>query len=221
MLVYYLPKSTSIYIGKQYEIVTLIVIRRIFKDLSQLEFSNDWFKVPHDVQFTFDLLCTVVLFFLIFIFYRLNQRKFVQEKGSSIYEEKISRLIWLKTMIAALLMPVFLTLAVYSLTHWIHENFFSLTQAVESMKDVNKIFFDEFFTILILVDVLLLLISFMQSDKFNKVIRNSAFIVSTVLIKLSFGVGGVLNPILLVVSVLFGIVILKIHNLFEGLVVPD
>lgn len=221
LLVYYLPKSTSIYIGKQYEIVTLIVIRRIFKDLSQLEFSNDWFKVPHDLQFTFDLVCAVALFFLIFVFYRLNQRKFLQEKETTTHDKNVSRFIWLKTVMAALLVPVFLALGIFSLTHWIHENFFSLTQAVDSIKDINKIFFDEFFTILILIDVLLLLISFIQSDKFNKVIRNSGFIVSTVLIKLSFSVGGVLNPILLVVAVLFGILILKIHNLFEELVVPD
>jgi hypothetical protein len=39
LLVYYLPKSTTIYIGKQYEIITLIIIRRIFKDLSKLEFT--------------------------------------------------------------------------------------------------------------------------------------------------------------------------------------
>ena len=30
LLVYYLPKSTTIYIGKQYEIILLIIIRRIF-----------------------------------------------------------------------------------------------------------------------------------------------------------------------------------------------
>ena len=32
LLVYYLPKSTSTYIGKQYEIIALIIIRRVFKD---------------------------------------------------------------------------------------------------------------------------------------------------------------------------------------------
>lgn len=45
LLVFYLPKSTSIYIGKQYEIITLIVIRRVFSDLSKLEFTTDWFNV--------------------------------------------------------------------------------------------------------------------------------------------------------------------------------
>ena len=56
LLLYYLPKSTSIYIGKQYEIISLIVIRRIFKDLSNLEFSSNWFAIQNDVLFTGDLI---------------------------------------------------------------------------------------------------------------------------------------------------------------------
>ena len=43
LLIYYLPKSTSIYISKQYEIIALIIIRRLFKDLSGLSLSFDWF----------------------------------------------------------------------------------------------------------------------------------------------------------------------------------
>ena len=92
---------------------------------------------------------------------------------------------------------------------------------VDSIKDVNKIFFDDFFTILILIDVLLLLFSFLHTDKFSKVIRNSGFIISTILIKLSFGAEGILNTILIVVAVSFGIVILSIHNQYEKIAVSD
>ena len=55
LLVYYLPKSTTIYIGKQYEIITLIIIRRIFKDLTKLEFNANWFTIKPNVNFTLDL----------------------------------------------------------------------------------------------------------------------------------------------------------------------
>ena len=47
LLVYYLPKSTSIYISKQYEIITLIIIRPLFKDLSVLSLSPDWFRIKN------------------------------------------------------------------------------------------------------------------------------------------------------------------------------
>lgn len=92
---------------------------------------------------------------------------------------------------------------------------------VDSIKDVNRIFFDDIFTILILIDVLLLLFSFFHTDKFSKVIRNSGFIISTILLKLSFGAEGLLNTILIVVAVLFGVIISGIHNQYEKFTIPD
>jgi hypothetical protein len=117
--------------------------------------------------------------------------------------------------VATCLVPFLLILSVYSLGHWLYESLFSVSKIVTEIKDINKIFFDDFFTILILVDVLLLLFSFLHSDKFNRVIRNSGFIISTILIKLSFGTEGIMNIILIVIAILFGVILLKIHNLFD------
>ncbi len=221
LLVYYLPKSTTIYIGKQYEIITLIVIRRVFKDLSKLEFTANWFTVKNDLQFTYDLGATIILFLLILVFYRFSEKQEGGQEENRPLPVEILKFIRMKNFMAACLIPVFLVLAVYSLSHWVYENFFSITRMVDSIKDVNKIFFDEFFTVLILTDVLLLLISFLHTDKFSKVIRNSGFIISTILIKLSFGAEGLLNTVLIVVAVLFGVVILGIHNRYEKLSMPS
>lgn len=216
LLVYYLPKSTTIYIGKQYEIITLIIIRRIFKDLTKLEFSENWLNSQANVNFTLDIFATIILFFLLFLFYNLNKKNEI--KQSTIQKTfDINSFIKLKKVFAIGLIPIFLVLSIYSLAHWIYESFFSLTQIVDKIKDINKIFFADFFTILILIEVLLLLFSFFLSDKFNKVIRNSGFIISTILIKLSFGAEGILNTILIVAAVLFGVIILAIHNKYEKL----
>jgi len=217
LLVYYLPKSTSTYIGKQYEIIALIIIRRVFKDLSNLEFTLDWFKEKNDLQFSYDLAATIILFLLIFIFYRLNQKREEIQAEKVEPSPAVMRFIRLKNIIAMCLVPVFLILAIYSFGRWTYENFFSITQMVDSIKNVNNIFFDDFFTILILIDVLLLLFSFFHTDKFSKVIRNSGFIISTILLKLSFGAEGILNTILIIVAVLFGVTILAIHNQYEKL----
>ncbi|WP_426064542.1 hypothetical protein [Flavobacterium sp. DSP2-3-1] len=220
LLVYYLPKSTTIYIGKQYEIITLIIIRRIFKDLTKLEFNSNWFDFKANVNFTLDIVATIVLFFLIFIFYNLNKKNEINQSKLQKTND-INSFIRLKNVFAIGLIPVFLVLSIYSLAHWIYESFFSLTQIVDKIKDINKIFFADFFTILILIEVLLLLFSFFLSDKFNKVIRNSGFIISTILIKLSFGTEGVLNTILIVAAVLFGVIILAIHNKYDTLEVKS
>ncbi len=218
LLVYYLPKSITVYIGKQYEIITLILIRRIFKDLSQIELTSDWFSIQNDLQLTYDIVATLLLFFLILIFYKLNEKKDLQQKQaleSAPLSPELISYIRMKNIVSAALVPVFAVLGMYSFGRWVYDNFVSINQMVYHIKDVNNVFFDEFFTILILTDVLLLLISFLHIDKFNKVIRDSGFIISTVLIKLSFGVEGLLNTVLIVVAVLFGVIILAIHNEFE------
>ncbi len=217
LLVYYLPRSTTTYIGKQYEIMTLIVIRRIFKDLSQLQLTPDWFKVTSDLLLTYDLIATMVLFLLILLFYRLNRKSQVASGSVSELSPEVAQFIKMKTIIAKCLVPIFVLLAFFSLGEWTYDSFFSPNHHMTSIQDVNKIFFDTCFTILILTDVLLLLISFLHTDKFNRVIRNSGFIISTILIKLSFGIEGLLNIILIVVAVLFGVVILAIHNQFDKL----
>lgn len=213
LLLYYLPKSTSIYIGKQYEIISLIVIRRIFKDLSNLEFSTNWFSIKSDILFTIDLVAILLMFYLIFNFYK--GIKSSSQNEAEILQPEIIKFISLKKTIATFLVPVFLALSVYSLWHWLYESFFSVTKIVTDIKDINTVFFDDFFTILILVDVLLLLFSFLHSDKFNSVIRNSGFIISTILIKLSFNTEGIINIVLIILAVVFGVIILKIHNLYE------
>jgi len=221
LLVYYLPKSTTIYIGKQYEIITLILIRKIFKDLANLEFTAGWFTVKNDLQFTYDLIATLVLFLLIYVFYRLSEQKDDEKHKSRQFSLPIVKFIRMKNIIAMCLIPVFVILAVNGIFRWVHSNFFSIGQLVDSFKDANSIFFNEFFIVLILTDVLLLLISFLYTDKFSIVIRNSGFIISTILIKLSFGTEGFLNTILIVVAVLFGVLILLIHNQFEKLALPE
>ena len=213
LLVYYLPKSTTIYIGKQYEIILLIIIRRIFKDISNLELTNNWFDVKYDLIFLYDIVAVVVLFFLIFIFYRLSDL----QKKEVIISEKMERFISIKNGIASLLVPLLLILSFYSFFNWILQSFFSVNALVYKFEDINKIFFEDFFTVLILVDVLILLFSFLHSDKFSTVIRNSGFIISTIMIKLSFNTEGILNDILLVFSVVFGILILLIHIKYDKL----
>lgn len=214
LLIYYLPKSMTIYIGKQYEIIMLIVIRRLYKDLSNISLDGNWFESSENLQFVYDIGATVILFLLIHFFYRMN--KFRVRKLLKLTETKpeLIRFIKLKKAIAVLLVPTFLIIAFFNVYKWgVQVSEFS--QGLVSGLDVNSVFFDDFFTVLILVDVLLVLFSFAHTDKFNKVIRNSGFVISTILVKLSFSVTGLQNVLLIIAAVGFGVVILWIHKLFE------
>ena len=216
LLIYYLPKSFTTYITKQYEIITLIIIRKLFKDLSIIELSSDWFDIKGDLQFTYDILASIILFYLIFQFQKQGMRKLQpQNKNNSKIESFIRR----KKIIAVVLVPIFFTLALITLFNWTSDISFT-SYNLPNFDTINNLFFDEFFTVLILVDVVLLLISFFYTDKFHKIIRNSGFVVSTILIRLSFGVSGLISTILIVVAVLFGLAIILIHNKFENNTLP-
>jgi hypothetical protein len=216
LLIFYLPKSTSFYIGKQYEIITLIVIRRIFKDLGDLELVNDWFQNENDLRFTIDAVTSLILFMLIYLFYhKILRREYVHGEGKDKGIQQWGQFILLKKVIALLLVPILLALALFSFTGWFQLGIERGFADANLLAYMNNIFFDEFFTILIIVDVLILLASFYYSDRFHTIIRNSGFVLSTILIKVSFSVTGILNNLLILGSVLFGFLILFIHQLFD------
>jgi len=211
LLIYYLPKSFTTYITKQYEIITLIIIRKLFKDLSALELTANWFEIKGDLQFTYDLVASLLLFYLIFLFQKEGKQKIVQETG---IKPAIEGFVKKKKLIAVVLVPLFFFMALYTLITW--STGFSLSSnELAPFESINNLFFDEFFTILILVDVVLLLISFFYTNQFHKIIRNSGFVISTILIRMSFGVSGLISTILIVTAVLFGLAIIAIHNKYE------
>ena len=209
LLIFYLPKSTSKYIGKQYEIITLIVIRKVFKDLGSLDLNDNFFKTKTDIIFLIDLGTVLILFALILFFYKINNDK---PKHNDMVSKEIKTFINVKKWIAFALVPLFFTLSAISLTGWVIGLVNKNINNIGIHVDTNMIFFDSFFTVLIVTDVLILLISFLLTDKFQTVMRNSGFIISTILIKISFGTTGILNNILVVTAILFGVCILYLYN---------
>ena len=215
LLIYYLPKSTSTYISKQYQIIALIIIRRLFKDLSDLSLSPDWFNIKNDLQFTYDLVASVLLFYLIYLFHIQRAKVYRTVENNKNHSSSISKFINAKKCVATALVPILLIIAIYSFLNWSIGIFQPSETNLISFKNINNIFFEQFFNILIIADVILLLFSFFHTDEFHKVIRNSGFIISTILIRISFSVSGIINTVLIVSAVLFGLLMLIIHNKFE------
>jgi hypothetical protein len=187
----------------------------LFKDLANLKLSSNWFELQDDLQFTYDLLASVILFFLIYLFYiqSLRRRQLLTVGGEE--NKDIQCFIDLKKAVATLLVSVLLGTAIYYFVLWGSTVMGVIADSGVFFKSINNVFFDEFFTILIVVDVILLLAFFYYSDQFYEVIRNSGFVISTILIRISFSVDGALNIILIVTAITFGLLMLWIHNLFE------
>jgi hypothetical protein len=189
----------------------------LFKDLASIELTSDWFEIKGDLQFTYDILASIILFYLIFQFEKQGSWK-PQPQNEN--KPKIERFIRRKKIIAVVLVPIFFIMASVTLFNWASEISFT-SNNLPSFETINNLFFAEFFTVLILVDVVLLLISFFYTDKFHKIIRNSGFVVSTILIRMSFGVSGLISTILIVLAVVFGLAIITVHNKYEKNASPN
>ncbi len=66
-------------------------------------------------------------------------------------------------------------------------------------------------------DVCILLFSLLYTDDFPVIIRNSSFVVSTILLKLSLTAQPGMAQILLVMGIGFGVMMLSLSNAFDRL----
>ena len=206
LLVLNLPRSFTTSVSKQFEIISLILIRRIFADIPQIDLKANWMSTPENVQLIYDVLGVLIIFFLIFLF----------NKGRSRLPNKplnpnLESFVASKKAVSIILLPILVVTSFISAFNWIYELIYK-----NSSTDINSIFYNEFFTILILADVFILLLSFQYTERYSQLIRNTGFVICTILIRLSFGVYGLTNVLLIISSVAFGLIILTIYNMFEN-----
>ena len=207
LLLFYLPRSFTSCISKQFEIISLIVIREIFKDIPLMDLNDNSIFSEHNIELIVDLLGFLLLFFLIYLF---NQgTKKLSKKN--ITDLSLIRFISSKKIVSLSLLVVMSFMAVNSIFEWIFNIYSNQT-----ITQIDDLFFNKFFTLLILADVVILLISFRYTEEYSKLIRNTGFIISTILIRLSFSSSGYLTMILILTGVSFAYLILKIYNAIEN-----
>ena len=204
LLIYYLPNSFTVSVVKGYEIISLVLIRKIFKDVPMVDLSGEFLSNSANIQFIYDLVGFVIVFFLIYLF-----KTIAGKPKTPKIDDKLKKFISQKKAISILLVPVLIVLASLSFSDWVN----SLSNG--SQANIDFLFFVDFFTILILVDVLLLLISFRYTERYSQLIRNTGFIISTIMLRLSFAATGLTSIILLISGILFGVVILAIFKKME------
>ena len=205
LLIYYFPRSFTTSIAKEYEIISLVLIRKIFEDIPQLDISSGIYN-QQSLLLLYDLIAIIIIFYLIFLF-----RKTISSIPKREANKNLVRFISYKKILSIILVPILLFLCLSNLFDWTYSVFINH----EIVKNINAVFFIDFFTILILVDVFILLLSFQYTDRYHQIIRNTGFIISTILLRLSFSVSGLPSIILLIIGVLFGLIILRIYRLSE------
>ena len=206
LLIYFLPRSFTTSIAKQFEIMSLILIRKIFKDIPNVNLDDNWIQNESNLQLIYDLVGVLIVFFLIYLFKKLKE-----DLPKLPVHQNLDRFISYKKLISLFLVPTLSILCVFSFLDWYNYVFLD----IGTSSNIDYLFFESFFTILILVDVFILLVSFQYTERYSQLIRNTGFIISTILLRLSFSAIGLTSLLLLVSGIVFGLIILLIYNNME------
>ena len=200
-----IPDSFTNSIGKQFEIITLLVVRDILKRLSDIDAS-----VTSTVDGSITILAVECLAFLILFATALLFSSAHRETTSiSSDREELGKFISQKKQLAVLLLGVYILTAIYSLSTWSYGVF-------EGDGSTNRtIFFLDFFTVLIMADILILLVSYQYITEFAHLARNTGFILSTVILRVAIASPGMSGAILFILAGCLGSAVLLSGHAFH------
>lgn len=199
-----IPDSFTDSIGKQFEIITLLVVRDILKRLSDIDAS-----VSSTVDESITILAVECMAFLILFCTALFFSRAKREKSSIANDsDELERFISQKKQLAILLLALYILTAIYSLSTWTYNVF-------EGDGTTNRtIFFLDFFTVLIMADILILLVSYQHITEFSHLARNTGFILSTVILRVAIASPGVSGAIMFILAGCLGSAVLHSGVLF-------
>ena len=161
LLVIIIPKSISEFIGKQFEVITLITLRSFFHDIADFDYKNSLNINNHEfISLLYDLGSSLIMLSFTILYYKIykNNRK------SEIVGE-LNNFINIKKIVSLSMILILMILSISSLYHWT----FEMLEAIRlnnNYPNPNTVFYADFFSIMIFVDVFLLIISFMYHFSF-------------------------------------------------------
>ena len=195
-LILILPCSFSKAMGKQFEILSLILLRNSFKELVNLpepiHLTGDWTPILHIVS---DGAGALVIFGLLGVYDRLQRpHEKLARSGQARYSFIAS-----KRLVALLLLCIFAALGGKAMWEGVtHAHTFD--------------FFDTFYTILVFADILLVLLSQRFIPGYLAVFRNSGYALATLGIRLALASPPFFNTMLGVGSALYAVALTWTFN---------
>jgi hypothetical protein len=213
MLIAALPQSTTSSIAKQYEIVSLIFIRRFFKDIAQLDDIGKLAQLSPEILPVFlDVGAGLFMFLLVTLFVHAGRRRARPPDTRNEDSVELKKFISRKKAIALALAVLLVSLAVYNLAVFVTDDWQNIYQGTTEKLDPNTFFYTDLFTVMIFTDVLIVILSLAVSDRYELVFRNGAFVISTILIRFSLTTERRYSALLAVAGMLFGIATLLVYN---------
>lgn len=201
LLVIIIPKSISEFVGKQFEVITLITLRSFFHDIAELDLKNSINIYNHDfISLMYDLCAALLMLILTILYYKIYQNN-----GKTDVVNQLNNFISIKKMVSLGMIVILLLLSISSFYNWGFDMIIAL-QTGKNFPNSNAVFYSDFFSIMIFVDVLLLIISFTYHFSFFTIFRNASFIITTILIRMSLTIEKPMNYIIILIGFLFSII---------------
>lgn len=194
-LVFTLARSVSSSVGKQFEILSLILVRQSFKEFGSFAEPVAWAAVREAVPgMLAEAFGALVIFVILGAYERIQRHRPITADS----QEQWS-FVAIKKLIALMLFAVLGIIGGGDL--W----------RLATGRQVFP-FFETFYTVLIFNDVLLVLLSLRYSSTYRVVFRNSGFAVATVFLRLALTAPHALKAALGVVAALFALGLSAAYN---------
>lgn len=199
-LIFALPKSVAKSNAKQYELLSLIFLRSGFKEFSHIDRISDWSLNSEPILNMFAYGAGgLIIFTLISLTYRVQKHIKITK---NLDEQK--NFISIKKIIAMVLLVGFVIIGV---------------------DDITKLFgtgiyyhsFEDFYTLLIFSDILIVLIALRYSTDYIRIFRYSAFALATIFIRISFSLDVYASVLVGVLGAVFVLLLSLSYNYFVSL----
>ncbi len=206
-MIFTIPYSIADSVGKQFEIMSLIIIRYIFEHLDRyshfISLQNDWKNIVEIAVTAFGALC---LFLLTLYYYKIQPHRSISDDPM-----ETRTFVGIKRIISVVLIVI---LGIYALVEFckVMYHFFILDFEVVNL---SHIFFKDMFTIMIFFDILLIMVTLWYGARYQIVFRTSALAISTILIRLSFSEDIYITILLSLLAAIFAISVSLVYIAFD------
>ena len=132
LLIYYLPRSFTTSVAKEFEIISLVIIRKIFKDIPELNLDSDSIVNEGNLLILYDLLGIIAIFYLIYLF-----KKTWHNTPKRKSNKRLQNFINYKKLISISLVPILFILCFTNFYDWFVDVFIYK----QFNDDLNGVFF--------------------------------------------------------------------------------
>ena len=188
--------------------ITLITLRSFFHDIADLDLKNSInINNPEFISLLYDLIASLLMLSLTILYYKIYQNN----RKTEIVNE-LNNFINIKKLVSLSMIFILFILSISGFFVWGTEMLDAL-KLKQNYPNPNTVFYADFFSIMIFVDVLLLIISFIYHFSFFTIFRNASFIITTILIRLSLTIEKPMNYIIILIGFLFSIISFYLYSL--------